>query len=351
MSFIKSLCRCAALVAALAVVGNASADLLVGDFQGSGVAGPVLRFAENANGNLAPISSFYTNLNGATDLMQTPMFLTYEPVEGVVYVSDFYGRAIRVYASGATGNTAALRVLNPPLLGQPRRVAIDVEHDELIAAVSGCCIAAYSKNATGNAVSPLRMVQWGGLNGSVTRLYSPANIALRKSSGEIVVADTVPNPDSSYSGLVLFFDRLANGNAAPVRAIEGPQTLLGTGVYGMAYDSGHDEIIVVARDSATARINTYAGTDSGNAAPLRSVSGNLTLLEAVNGIAYDSASGTIYVAQGGFNGFVARILAFARTANGNVAPARVVSGALSGMTAPMGLEIVPSTLIFENGFE
>lgn len=299
MSHVRSLCLCAAALAAFAGIGSARADLLVGDYRGSGVASPVLHFAENANGNVAPIGSFYTDLNASTDLMQSAMYMTYEPVENVIYVVDFFGQAVRVYAAGATGNRAALRILNTPLLGQPRRIAVNIEDDELITTASGCCIATFPRSATGNAVAALRVVQWGGLNGSVTRLDYPQGVALRKSSGEIIVVDAMHNASGPASGVVLFFDRLASGNTAPMRAIEGAQTLLGNGAYGVTYDSAHDEIIVLAYDSTMARINTYAGSASGNAAPVRSIADNLSLLEAVAGIAYDSASGTFYVAQGG----------------------------------------------------
>ena len=335
----------------LTVAGAARADLLIGDYRGSGTPGPVLRFAETADGNVAPSGSFYTNLNGGTDVLQAAWYMTYEPVENVVYVADFFGQTIRVYAAGASGNVAAVRVLNPPLLGQPRRVAISTEHDELITTASGCCIATYPRTASGSAVAALRMVQWGGLSGSVTRLNYPQGVVLRKSSDEIIVVDSERNPDSSYSGVVLFFARMASGNTAPTRVLKGTQTLLGSGAFGVAYDSIHDEIIVLSSDSTTLRISTFAGTASGDTAPLRSIAGNLTLLEIAAGVVYDSASATIYVWQGGYNGYLPRVLAFARTANGDVAPMRVIAGVATTLVQPSGLEVAPFALIFKNGFE
>ncbi len=116
------------IVAALPV----RADILIGDFSDSDstAAHPILRFPDTANGDVAPSGSFTTDLLGMR--MQTPFYLTYEPVEGVIYVADFYGQAIRVYAEDAQGNTAPLRTFSSPSLGQPRQVAVSLEHDGVV---------------------------------------------------------------------------------------------------------------------------------------------------------------------------------------------------------------------------
>lgn len=333
---------------------SAYADLLVGNYRGSGagVNNPVLRFTPTANGNVAPFAAFHTNLGGGAEVMASPTYLTYEPVENVIYVSDFTGQAIRVYAAEANGNVAALRVLNPPLLGQPRRVALDTLDNELFTTASGCCIAVYARTASGSGAIALRTIQWGGLSGSVTRLNYPQGVAWRASSDEIIVVDSSHNPDNSYSGVVLFFARTASGNAAPTRVIEGSQTQLGSAAYALAYDAAHDEIIVVAADASNnVRIDTFAGTATANAAPLRSIAGNLTLLDGVAALAYDAATGTIYVSEGGYNAIPARVLAFPRSADGNVAPARVIAGTTTTLMQPVGLEVAPSGIVFSNGFE
>ena len=329
----------------------ARADLLVGDFSGGDAlaAHPVLRFADNASGNVAPLGSFTTDLAGTR--LQTPFHITYEPVEDVVYVADFYGQAIRVYAENARGDTAPLRTLTSPTLGQPRQVAISVEHDEMFAAVSGCCLATYARTASGNDPA-LRFIQWGGSAGSVTRLNNPTGPVLRKSSDTLIVADYQQNPDNSYAGVLLSFDRGASGNAAPVSSIEGDMTQLGNSAIGPAYDAVHDEIIVVGVDSATAtyRILTFAGTASGNTPPLRSIDGPAANLSGVTSVAYDSERETIYVIQGGYNGVPANVLAFARSANGNAAPARAIAGQNTLIDYPIGIAVT-SGHIFRNGFE
>jgi hypothetical protein len=337
---------CAVLSLALLAGPAVHADVLVGGMSGNDTtaANPVIRFGDNGN---APLSTFYTDFTG--ERLQTPFALAYEPTENVVYVSDFYGQAVRVYAADASGNLTSLRYFKSPLLGQPRRVAISAAHDELLTIASLCCVAAYARTASGNSVAASRFIQWGGLSGSVTRLDNPADLALRSSSDELIVAEYGP-----AGGVLLFFDRTASGNAAPTRTIEGAQTLLGLGVIGVSYDAAHDEIIaLVAADATTAasRIVTFSGSATGNAAPLRAIEGASTLLVAGSSIDYDAAHGLIYVSEGGYNGYPARVLAFPRAANGDTTPARSICSALLPQN-PIGIAAVPpGPTIFRDNFE
>jgi len=329
-----------------AALGAAScgveADVLIGGISGtdSSVAHPVVRYADAANGSTVALSSFSTD-NGS-DVMRTPYALTYEPAERVVYVSDFVGQSIRVYAADASGNLSALRVLNPPALGQPRKVAVSTEHDELYTTFAGCCVATYDRTSSGNAVAATRYISWGGLSGSMTRLNYPYAVAWRAASEELIVADNNPGG----GGVILFFDRLASGNTAPSRTLEGDQTLLSVSANTLAYDAAHDEIFVVAQTGGAAgtypdRIAVFDASASGNTAPKRSIEGAATLLEGVSAIDYDATHDLLYVTGGGFSGIPARLLAFPRTANGDVAPTRSVCGPqLPG--EPIGVAVVPA---------
>jgi hypothetical protein len=328
------------LVAALSSAPfGAGADVLVGGITGtdSSVAHPVVRYADGANGSTKPLSTFSTD--DGSDVMHTPYALTYEPVEDVLYV----------YAADASGNLAALRVLNPPALGQPRKIAVSTEHDELYTTFSGCCIATYDRTASGNAAGASRYIQWGGSSGSVTRLNYPYAVAWRAASEELIVVD---NGSGGGAGVILFFDRLAADNAAPGRTIEGDQTLLDVHANTLAYDASHDEIFVIAQvDSSTNRIVVFDASASGNTPPKRSIEGASTLLAGASAIDYDAHQDLLYVTAGGYASLPARLLAFPRTADGDVAPARSVCGPqLPG--EPIGVAIVPSAdEIFGGGFD
>ena len=129
--------------------------------------------------------------------------------------------------------------------------------------------------------------------------------------------------------------------------------MLGICAFGIAYDKTHDEILVLSQDSSqypyVYRISTFAGSASGNTAPLRSISGANTLLANIHAISYDDSAEALYVSEGGENGIPARILVFARDANGDVAPDRVIVPNGASFVNPQGITIVYDG-IFKNGF-
>lgn len=333
-----------AILASFATL-DVHADILLGGFgSDTSAAQPVQRFADDANNAATPIGSFYTDFTG--NRLQTPAYMTHDPIEDVIYVSDFYGQSIRVYADGASGNTTPLRAFTSPLLGQPRQTVVDVADDELISIVSNCCIGAFARKSTGN-VAASRSIQWGGVSGSVTRLNNPGGLAWRPSSDELIVSE---QDAGTHAGVLLFFDRNANGNAAPTRTIEGLATKLGDYVIGVIYDAPHDEIIVASEEqNTTYRIAVFSGMASGNAVPTRTIEGPLTQLSAVESIAYDATLDLIFVSQGG-NGPPAKMLAFPRTGSGNLIPTRSISSA-SMPAFPGAMVFVPSGRIFAGGFD
>lgn len=351
MSASRIACAIAAIV--LGCTRPAHADLLIGDFRETNGTGPVLRYDDSADGAAAPTGTFYTNLNSGADVLHSAASMTYESLENVVYAADFYGQAIRVYPAAASGNAAALRTLNPPQLGQPRQIAISMLHDELIAVTSNG-VETYLRLASGSAAYPQRTLPLSFTSeGSRTRLNNPGGIILRASSDEIVIPDYGVGAGNDAFGVVLFFSRAVTGNSAPYRTLEGPQTLLGIGAFGITYDPTHDEIMVLSQDTPqypyVYRISAFAGGASGNTAPLRSISGANTLLGDIHAISYDDADEVLYVSEGGENGIPARVLAFARGANGDVAPDRVIVANGASFVNPQGITTVYDD-IFKNGF-
>jgi hypothetical protein len=338
---------------ALACAPSARAELLVGD-AGDQTPAAVLTYADSAAGAATPLGSFSTAAGNGIAPLQDPSSLTFDPLENVVYVADFYGQAIRVYRAGAVGNVAPLRTLNPSLLGQPRQVALSTLHDELIIA-TGCCVITYGRYLSGTQAVPSRYLPPSYTpEGSSTRLNNPGGIVLRTSSDEIIIPDTGNGPNNTYFGVVLFFPRSLTGNSSPYRTLEGAQTLLGTSASHISQDEVHDEIYVSSQDSATypygLRISTFAGSASGNVAPLRSIGGDATQLEDIHQIFYDDISESLYVSVGGENGVAPKVLVFARGANGNVAPDRTIIPNGASFSRPEGLTVVFDDL-FHDSFE
>ncbi|MBI3940743.1 MAG: hypothetical protein HY315_07900 [Acidobacteria bacterium] len=112
------------------------------------------------------------------------------------------------------------------------------------------------------------------------------------------------------------FARLAEGGKAPVRRIEGQETLLGRASHAIVYDEIHDEI-VVPQGFAQA-ILTFRGAANGQERPIRVIHGSRTQLKDPDPLAVDPVNNEIFVPEDN------RVLVFAREAEGDVAPIRVL---------------------------
>ena len=131
------------------------------------------------------------------------------------------------------------------------------------------------------------------------------------------------------------FARLANGNVAPKRVIEGQATNLSRTMHGIAFDAIHDEIVIpVALGGALLVFNADA---SGETPPLRAIQGTRTRLVRPHTVAVDPVNNEILTADPSMRA----VVVFDRRANGNVAPKRVISGPKTGLLDIVGLDVDP----------
>jgi hypothetical protein len=117
------------------------------------------------------------------------------------------------------------------------------------------------------------------------------------------------------------FARLANGNVAPDRIIEGQDTNLSRTMHGLAYDPIHDEIIVPVALSGAVLV--FRGGAIGNEPPVRVIQGPQTRLIRPHTANVDPESGEILAGDPSARA----ILVFDRLATGDAKPKRVISGA------------------------
>ena len=140
---------------------------------------------------------------------------------------------------------------------------------------------------------------------------------------------------------VAIFARLANGNVAPTRVIEGPHTRLSRTSHAIAFDEKHDEIVVP--NPLAEAILVYRGDASGDAAPIRTIQGPRTLLQENDELALDNVHDEIIVPTR------QAILVFSRTANGNAAPLRIIAGPKTKMFRARGIAVDPVNNIIALG--
>lgn len=131
------------------------------------------------------------------------------------------------------------------------------------------------------------------------------------------------------------FARLANGNAGPVRVIEGQGTMLSRTMHGIAYDSVHDEMIVPVHLAGA--VLAFRGSAKGEEAPIRVIQGPQTGILRPETVAVDVPHNEIIVGEDGGKD----ILVFSRGATGDVAPLRVIRGPKTGLDEVRGVAVDP----------
>src|SRR3989475_1783867 len=148
------------------------------------------------------------------------------------------------------------------------------------------------------------------------------------------------------SNSILIYAAFTNGNVGPANTIIGAATGL-AGPSGITLNAAGQ--IFVANSGANS-ITVYPLGANGAAAPIRTIIGALTLLDNPQGIALDAA-GNLYVANAGAT--TSSITVYAPGAGGapgtpatNVAPIRTISGALTLLANPQGVVLDATGILY-----
>ena len=148
----------------------------------------------------------------ATKMSRTVHGIAYDPVRDEIFVTNALADAVLVFRAGANGAEPPVRVIQGPCTGlvNPHAISLDLEHREiLVASLSARSIAIFPMEAEGN-VTPIRYIR-----GPKTRLGHTVGMGVDTATNVLVVANSED---------VLFFDRTATGDAAPVGEIKGART-------------------------------------------------------------------------------------------------------------------------------
>ena len=199
---------------------------------------------------------------------------------------------IQGFARLANGNVAADRVIEGQDTNLSRTMhglAYDHIHDEIIVpvALSGAVLV-FKGSAAGND-PPVRVIQ-----GMKTGLIRPHTVNVDPVNGEIIAGDP-------SARAVLIFDRLANGDVAPKRKIFGPKTPFRE-IVGVAADYVHNVLVVATRTPVGPNgLFTFDRLANGDVAPIRSITGPMTgVMGRYRQLHIDSERGKIYLAVQAF---------------------------------------------------
>lgn len=295
-------------------------------------------FARLANGNVAP-DRIIEGQN--TNLSRTMHGLAYDDLHDEIIVPVALSGAVLVFRGGATGDEPPLRVIQGSKTGmiRPQTVEVDPVNNEIVAADSSSrAILVYDRMANGD-VEPKRRI-----GGDKTLFRDIIGIAIDAKSN-LILAST--RSTDGFSG-ILMFDRMANGNVAPIRKIGGPMTgALGAfrqlkvdGERGMVYLAvqGYRGASATPQKAADLYSNeaslkklrafessredrserdpfTTAGfigawrlTDDGDVPPRLIIRGPDVGSTGFAGVAFSAKHGELYGVSGGLNGYTAWIV-------------------------------------------
>jgi DNA-binding beta-propeller fold protein YncE len=285
----------------------------------------LFRFPRTAEGNVPPANELTTPYGA--------FGMTMDEERGEMYVTIQHDGAIQVYPKSAKGDENAVRLIqgNKTRLADPHGIAFDPKTRLLYIANYGT-----ERDETFGVdqqmPNPLNALSPRGAR-NARRPNWPAGNLNNANRREVVFGTGKFGPPT-----ITVHSADANGNAVPVRVIEGPKTQLNWPT-GISVESARQEIYV--SNAAGDSINVYSATANGDAAPIRQIKGPRTLLRNPNGVSIDTVNGEVWVANFGNH----TATAYRWDANGNAEPVRVIRSA--PLNAPTTLISNPYMIAFD----
>ncbi len=256
---------------------------------------------------------------------------------GQIYVGGTLnpGYEILVYAAGATGTGTAtpVRTITLDTLNEfsPISMQVDASGNLYVLSASGS-VAVFGPTASGEA-TPTQLISTSGL----IEVFSMAI----DGTGKIYLSAA-----TETNGEILVYAAGATGSAAPAQTILSPAfTSTSNGgtlsiFWGLGLDSSGNLYAVMDTEnfdssgdttSESAEVQEFAEGATGQATPLKTISGSATGITFGAGLRFDKA-GNFYLANESESGstVTASLLGFGPNASGNVTPGvELTSGALS----------------------
>ena len=193
-------------------------------------------------------------------------------------------------------------------------------------------LVAFSASANGS-VKPTQVIA-----GSATGLHDARYLRL-DSSGHLWVSSC---PGGSTQASVSAFPITAKGNVAPLFKIGGAKTGFSNCAGQMAFDADGNMYVADIKN----QILVFSKGANGNLKYVRRIAGAATKLSAPSGLALDG-KGSLYVSNSCVGGTCGgAILVFKTTDSGNVAPVRTISGSKTTLNQPMGLAFNPGGYLY-----
>ncbi len=257
-----------------------------------------------------------------------------------IFMAVAHPPAVFVFDKAAEGNDPALRILEGyhTQLKYPHGIAVDPENELMFVVNHGAVADSYGGLAWRRwpvpqlGGKPPMNTRWGipcqnvpGIecqNGGEWYREFPGNRYKFLGRGTVIPGSGRYDPPS-----ITVYPIKADGDAAPLRVIEGPKAQLNWPMHIVA-DSEHGEIYVA--NAGGSSILVFRITDEGDVAPIRTIKGPQTRLKNPVGVYVDNVNDELVVSD--VRTYSVNV--FRRTADGDTAPLRVIRNAPLGVEAP-----------------
>lgn len=301
-------------------------------FSDSSLSG-VLSYTTASGGSSAEITEPQTHVLGPHTGIGFIAGVEVDPVRKEVYAVNNDGGGVVIFGYDQTGAVRPVRGLETP--HQSWGITLSPARDEIALSVQQMSGIVFYRRGSQHMDAPIRT-----LRGYETGLADPHGVAFDDDRKELVVANhgnwTELRPYSPYDALsktttmyrpgrfeppsIRVYAAAATGNAKPLRSITGDQTGLNWPM-GVETDVQRDEIVVANYGDNSVRF--FRRTADGNTAPTRVIKGDRTGIVGPVDVSVDTARNELWVAN--YSDHTALI--FERDASGNAAPKRIVRNA------------------------
>lgn len=285
----------------------------------SGSQNSILRFdnAFTTNGNIAPAAT----ISGAATQLATPVYLALDTTADRLFVADRSSASILVFDQISTkpGNVAPDRVISGVAtnLFVPVQPFLDGSRNLLYVSDDIDVLVFNNASIANGNVASARDIQPG---------FSVGAIFVDSTNDRLFVADSNGDAINIYDNA----STLDGSVTTPSRQIKGAATGLANPA-GLQID-GSGRLVVSNASPPSITVYAAAASANGNISPVATISGGNTGFVSPNQIAFDTtARDTLYVADPGSGSIMVFTSFF--TANGNLAPTRVISGTSTTLSA------------------
>jgi hypothetical protein len=285
----------------------------------------IMQFSSDSNGSVSPAST-----------VKGPTGVSFEGL-AVDATGNLYVGGVLLGTNPASQGQLEILIYAPGSNGMAKPTRTITGNSTGLEGFTQNSISGLAVDSSGNIYVSSGLIKGGVVNDGISVFAStadgdvaPTNVITMTDIGTFtmgqIAVDFAGNiyvvaSQSLTPGAILIFASNSTGTVPPTSTITGPETML-DGIEGVAVDSQGNIYVSNVDGAGVFSIFEFSAGSTGNVAPMRTISGSATTMNAIGNLTVDSA-GNIYVLND------INILKFSLTATQNVAPTATISSMFS----------------------